>query len=75
MPVRADVDTSSMDPCAQKGLGLLKDRPRQVPSIDMLVSADLIGTLDDVLTEFWNDKAATSDQLIERIAKAMQSAG
>lgn len=74
MPVRTDVDTSSLDECAKKGLKLLGDPSKQVV-VDMLLPADTVGALDDVITNFWNDKAATPDDMIAKFAAAMKSAG
>ena len=75
MPVRTDVDTSALDSCAQKGLKLLADPAKQVPVVDMLLPADVVGALDDVITNFWNDKTATPDDMIAKFAAAMKSAG
>jgi glucose/mannose transport system substrate-binding protein len=75
MPVRTDVDTSALDACARKGLGLLADPSRQVPVVDMLLTADVVGALDDVITGFWNDKSATADDFIAKFASTLKSAG
>jgi glucose/mannose transport system substrate-binding protein len=75
MPVRTDVDASSLDACAKKGLKLLADPSKQVPVVDMLIPADLVGSLDDVITQFWNNKQATPDEMIARFAEAMKTAG
>ena len=75
MPVRTDVDTSALDSCAQKGLKLLADPAKQVPVVDMLLPADVVGALDDVITNFWNDKTATPDDMIAKFSAAMKSAG
>jgi glucose/mannose transport system substrate-binding protein len=75
MPVRTDVDTSALDACAKKGLGLLADPARQVPVVDMLLTADVVGPLDDVITGFWNDKNATADEFIAKFASTLKSAG
>jgi glucose/mannose transport system substrate-binding protein len=75
MPVRTDVDVSQLDACAKKGLKLLADPARQVPVIDMLLTADVVGALDDVITKFWNDKNASVDDFIARFAATLKSAG
>lgn len=75
MPVRTDVDTSQLDSCAKKGLALLADTTHQVPVVDMLLTADVVGALDDVITNFWNDKAASPDDFIARFASTLKSAG
>jgi glucose/mannose transport system substrate-binding protein len=75
MPVRTDVDTSVLDSCANKGLKLLADPSKQVPVVDMLLPADTVGALDDVITNFWNDKSATPDDFIVKFSETLKSAG
>ena len=75
MPVRTDVDTSSLDACAKKGLGLLKDVKAQLPVPDMLLTADTMGGVQDVVTDFFNNRAVTVDQMVERYAAAIKGAG
>ena len=59
----------------QKGIKLLGDPNHQTPVFDMLISADLVGTLQDVVTNFWNNKATTSDEFITKFANALKAAG
>jgi glucose/mannose transport system substrate-binding protein len=75
MPVRTDVDTSALDSCANKGLKLLADPSKQVPVVDMLLPADTVGALDDVITNFWNDKNATPDDFVVKFSETLKSAG
>jgi glucose/mannose transport system substrate-binding protein len=53
---------------------LLADPTHQTPVIDMLVSADLVGALEDVITNYWNDKNATADDFIGKFGEALKSA-
>jgi len=73
MPVRGDVDAGKLDACAQKGMKLLADPAHQTAVSDMLISADLTGSLQDVLTNFWNDKGQSVDDLLAKFAAALQS--
>jgi glucose/mannose transport system substrate-binding protein len=75
VPVRLDVDVSGMDACAQLGAAALKNPARQVPTTDLLISPDLSGALDDVITQFWNNPAMPVDEFVARFADAMQTAG
>lgn len=75
VPVRLDVDVSSMDACAQAGAAALKDPKRQVPTTDFLISPDLSGALDDVITQFWNNPGMGVDEFVARFTGAMQTAG
>ena len=74
MPVRTDIDTSSLDACAKKGMGLLKDVKAQLPVPDMLLTADAMGGVQDVVTDFFNNRAVTADQMVERYAAAIKGA-
>jgi glucose/mannose transport system substrate-binding protein len=75
VPVRLDVDVSSMDACAQAGAAALKDPKRQVPTTDFLISPDLSGALDDVITQYWNTPAMGTDEFVAKFTAAMQTAG
>eukprot|EP01030_Chromulinospumella_sphaerica_P007944 gene7944-7772_t len=56
LPVRSDVDVSSMDACAQAGMAAMKDKSRQVGMIEVYITPDQNGALQDVLTAFWNTR-------------------
>jgi glucose/mannose transport system substrate-binding protein len=75
VPARLDVDVSSMDACAQRGAAALKDPARQVPTTDFLISPDLSGALDDVITQYWNNPAMPVDEFVAKFTGAMQTAG
>jgi glucose/mannose transport system substrate-binding protein len=61
IPIRTDVDVKALDACAQIGVGILKDVSRQLPSPEMLISPDLEGALQDVVTKFWNTNESADD--------------
>ena len=46
VPVRLDVDVSSMDACAQAGVKVLKDPAQQVPSENYIASPDRVGAIE-----------------------------
>ncbi|TFF25117.1 carbohydrate ABC transporter substrate-binding protein [Jiella endophytica] len=75
MPIRKDVDTSQFDVCAKKGLKLLQSEDSQVPVFDILLSASLVGSLDDVITQFWNNPSATTDDMVEGYVNAFEIEG
>ena len=75
VPVRLDVDVSGMDACAQAGAAALKDPKRQVPTTDFLISPDLSGALDDVITQYWNNPGMGADEFVAKFTGAMQTAG
>jgi glucose/mannose transport system substrate-binding protein len=75
VPVRLDVDVSGMDICAQAGMAALRDPAKQIESINMLASPDLVGAVEDVITEFWNTPDMPIDTFIENYQGAIETAG
>ena len=61
IPIRPDVDASSMDICAQAGVAALKDPSRQTPDPSMLVAPDVYGKVTDVITKLWNTDMKPED--------------
>lgn len=56
IPIRGDVDASSMDACARIGIAIMKDRSRHVGIGEVYLTPDQNGGMQDVLTAFWNTK-------------------
>jgi glucose/mannose transport system substrate-binding protein len=69
IPIRPDVDESGFDICAKEGMAIMKDKSRQLPNPEMLISPDVQGALQDVITNFWN-----KDQSAEDAQKAFATA-
>jgi glucose/mannose transport system substrate-binding protein len=69
IPVRTDVDSSAMDLCAQAGITAMKDKTRHIANPDILMAPDMVGTVQDVITKFWNNNQSVDDAV-----KALQSA-
>ena len=69
IPIRADVDTSSMDICAQAGMAIMKDKSRQVGISEVFLTPDQNGAMQDVLTAFWNTRMP-----VEKAQKSLASA-
>jgi glucose/mannose transport system substrate-binding protein len=74
VPVRLDLDVSSMDLCAQAGMKALKDPAQQVPSGGYIASPDRVGAVRDVITQFWSTKSMTTDEFVTKIVTALKSA-
>jgi glucose/mannose transport system substrate-binding protein len=72
IPIRTDVDVQALDPCARLGVAIMKDPSRQLPSPEMLVSPDMEGALQDVLTKFWNTNESVDDA-VKAIVAALKS--
>ena len=69
IPIRSDVDTSSMDICAQAGMAIMKDKSRQVGVSEIFLTPDQNGALQDILTAYWNTKMP-----VEKVQKSIASA-
>jgi glucose/mannose transport system substrate-binding protein len=69
IPVRTDVDSSRMDICAQQGLGIMKDKSRQLGNGEVYLNPDQNGSLSDILTAYWNKNVA-----VEKVQKDIASA-
>jgi glucose/mannose transport system substrate-binding protein len=74
IPVRMDVDVSSMDTCAQKSHGILKDPANQVESMEILSPPNFSGAMQDAVTQYWNNPSMSADTFIEKIVSAMRDA-
>ena len=74
VPVRLDVNVSSMDSCAQTGMKALQDLAQQIPSGGYIASPDRIGAVRDVITQFWSTKSMSVDDFVARVVTAVKSA-
>ncbi len=61
IPIRLDVDTAGFDVCAKEGMNIMKDKARQLPNPEMLIPPDVQGSLQDVITNFWNKNQSVDD--------------
>jgi glucose/mannose transport system substrate-binding protein len=61
IPIRPDIDASSLDMCAKEGIAIMKDKSRQLPNPEMLIPPDVQGALIDVVTNFWNKNQSADD--------------
>ncbi|WGF88938.1 ABC transporter substrate-binding protein [Marinivivus vitaminiproducens] len=73
IPVRQDVDVSSMDACAQKARAAMNDPARQLEAQELLSTPDRTGATRDVISQFWNNKQATTDDFVQNFADALDS--
>jgi glucose/mannose transport system substrate-binding protein len=75
VPVRLDVDVSSMDECAQIGMAALKQPDQQILNRNYIASPDRTGAVRDVITQFWANKSMTVDDFVAKVVAALKSAG
>jgi glucose/mannose transport system substrate-binding protein len=69
IPIRTDVDLSAMDICAQAGVAAMKNPARHVANPDALMSPDMVGAVQDILSKFWN-----TNQSVDDAVKALSNA-
>jgi glucose/mannose transport system substrate-binding protein len=71
IPVRLDVDTSSLDACARKASGWIHNASAQVPANEMLSPPALTGAIEDLISQYWNDPSMTTDGFITKVANTL----
>ena len=74
IPVRMDVDVSSMDVCAQRSHAILSDPANQVESMEILSTPNFSGAMQDAVTQYWNNPNTSADAFMEKVANAMRDA-
>jgi glucose/mannose transport system substrate-binding protein len=72
IPVRLDLDVSSLDACAQKGEKFLADKSRQVPAQELLSPPALTGAVEDAISQYWNTPAMSADAFASKIADVLK---
>jgi glucose/mannose transport system substrate-binding protein len=75
IPVRMDVDVSSMDVCAQKSHAVLSDPANQVEAMEILTTPNFQGAMQDAVTQYWNNPNMSADAFIDKVTAAMRDAG
>jgi glucose/mannose transport system substrate-binding protein len=75
VPVRLDVDVSSMDQCAQTGMAALQDSELQIPSDNFLSTPDLVGAVQDAITQYWHDPSMKVETFVDNYQAAVETAG
>jgi glucose/mannose transport system substrate-binding protein len=61
MPSRGDVDLNAANDCMKKGLAILADDSKVLPSNEQLLSSDTQQQITDLYNEFFSDKKMTVD--------------
>ncbi len=73
LPIRGDVDLTTVNECTQKGLDLLANG-QTLPSTEQLIGADTVSQLNDLMTEFWNTPSMTAADVQARYAEIIANA-
>ena len=71
IPVRQDVDVSSLDVCARKAVDWLHDKSAQIPANELLSPPAITGAVEDVISQFWNTDSMTVDDFVAKVAAAL----
>lgn len=73
LPVRGDVDLDAAGECMRKGLEILA-AGNSLPDINILLTADSVAQLRDLLVEFFANDRMTAGDAQERFARIIRSA-
>lgn len=72
VPVRTDLDTRSLDACAQQGAAALRDASRLVGNTEMLLPPDRLSALERAVSDYWQRDIPTATAQ-QRIAAVLQN--
>jgi glucose/mannose transport system substrate-binding protein len=73
LPIRGDVDLTTVNECTQKGLDLLA-AGKTVPSGTQLLSPDTTTQLNDLMTEFWSTPTMTPAEVQQKYSDIIAAA-
>jgi glucose/mannose transport system substrate-binding protein len=73
IPGRLDVDTSTLDECAAKGVNAMAVPGAAVPDPYLALPADMNGQFTDLATQFWTDPTMTSAAAAEKLGELLQA--
>jgi len=73
IPVRLDLDTSSLDLCAQKAMKWLADKNQQIPAQELLSPPDLTGAVEDAISQYWNTPSMSADAFSAKVASILKA--
>ena len=74
LPVRGDVDLSSVNECTKKGIDILAKGENVVKGIDELISADTTKQKEDLFSEFFASTSMSVEDAQKRFAEIIASA-
>jgi len=73
VPSRFDVDTSTLDACAAKGVKLLANPAATVSAAYDALPGDLNGQMTDLATQFWTDPSMTTEAAVQSLTTILKS--
>jgi glucose/mannose transport system substrate-binding protein len=75
MPVRADVDMSTADPCMQKALKTVDDPARIATAVNRFITEDTTNEMNALISQFWSDDAMTPEQAQAKFVDILKNSG
>lgn len=73
VPARTDLDTRSLDTCAQQGAAALRDAQRLVGNTEMLLPPDQLTALEKAVSDYWN-RDIPAPAMQQTLARILQHA-
>ena len=74
LPVRGDVDLAAANDCMKQGLEILAS-DATIPDINMVLTPDTAGQIEDLMVEFWNSTTMTAAEAQAKYAAIIGAAG
>ena len=74
MPVRADVDMATADPCMQKALKAVDDPAKIAVSVGRFLTEDTNNELNALISQFWSDDSMTPEQAQAKFVEILKNA-
>jgi glucose/mannose transport system substrate-binding protein len=74
MPVRQDIDLNTANDCMKKGLAIMADPNKIVPSGAQMLQRDTINQIRDLRNEFFTDKSLTVDAAFQQFVDILENA-
>ena len=74
VPVRTDLDTRTLDACAQAGAAALRDAGRLVGNTEMLLAPPQLRALESAVSDYWN-RDIPVQTVQQTLAKILQNTG
>jgi glucose/mannose transport system substrate-binding protein len=73
MPVRADVDMATADPCMQKALKTVDDPTKIASGVQRFINEDTTNEMNSLISQFWSDDKMTAEQAQAKFAEILKN--
>jgi len=73
MPVRADVDMATADPCMQKALKAVDDPAKIASGVQRFINEDTTNELNSLISQYWTDDAMTAEQAQAKFVEILKN--